>query len=117
MMEMRVQLPTENLTISHKVDDYPTWRKGYDESEKSRVAASITIGKAFCDAEDLMERMIREHAYQLWDRAGRPEGRSDEFWSAAHAVFERDAVEQLSRFRQRPLTRAFEDVAESPWAL
>ena len=74
---MRAQLPTENLTIHHKVDDYPTWRKGDDESEKSRVATSIAVGKAFRDAEDLMERMIREHAYQLWDRSGRPEGRSD----------------------------------------
>jgi hypothetical protein len=88
-MAMTVQPPTEDLTIHHKVDDYPTWRKGYDESEKSRVAASIAIGKAFRDANDLMERMIREHAYQLWDRAGRPEGRSEEYWFAAKAECER----------------------------
>ena len=26
------------------------------------------------------EQMIREQAYELWDHAGRPDGRSDEFW-------------------------------------
>ncbi|HTR11668.1 MAG TPA: DUF2934 domain-containing protein [Roseiarcus sp.] len=33
--------------------------------------------------------MIRERAYELWERAGRPNGRSDEFWFAARAEFER----------------------------
>jgi hypothetical protein len=37
---------------------------------------------------DDIQQMIREHAYQLWDRAGRPNGRSDEFWFAAKAEFE-----------------------------
>ncbi len=36
-----------------------------------------------------IEQMIPEHAYQLWDHAGRPNGRSDEFWFAAKAEFER----------------------------
>ncbi len=36
-----------------------------------------------------IEQMIPEDAYQLWDRAGRPNGRSDEFWFAAKAEFER----------------------------
>ncbi len=35
------------------------------------------------------EQMIREQAYELWDYAGRPDGRSDEFWFAARAEFER----------------------------
>ena len=36
------------------------------------------------------KQMIREQAYELWDhvRAGRM-GRSDEFWFAARAEFER----------------------------
>ena len=34
------------------------------------------------------EQMIREQAYELWDHAGRPNGRSDEFWFAARAEFE-----------------------------
>ena len=35
------------------------------------------------------ERMIRELAYELWEHAGRPDGRSDEFWFAARFEFER----------------------------
>jgi Protein of unknown function (DUF2934) len=34
------------------------------------------------------EQMIREKAYELWDHAGRPDGRTDEFWLAATAEFE-----------------------------
>ena len=36
-----------------------------------------------------MEKVIRELAYELWERAGRPEGRSDEFWYAARFEVER----------------------------
>ena len=35
------------------------------------------------------EQMIREQAYELWDHAGRPDGRSDEFWFAARVECER----------------------------
>ncbi|MGO9421319.1 DUF2934 domain-containing protein [Roseiarcus sp.] len=38
---------------------------------------------------DTTERMIREHAYQLWDSAGRPDGRSEEYWFAAKSKIER----------------------------
>jgi hypothetical protein len=34
------------------------------------------------------EQVIREQAYELWDHAGRPDDRSDEFWFAAIAEFE-----------------------------
>ncbi len=34
-----------------------------------------------------IEQIIRESAYRLWDRAGRPEGRSEEFWFTAKAEF------------------------------
>ncbi|HTR14973.1 MAG TPA: DUF2934 domain-containing protein [Roseiarcus sp.] len=30
-----------------------------------------------------IEDTVRRRAYQLWEDAGRPEGRSDEFWLAA----------------------------------
>jgi hypothetical protein len=49
---MNAQPSTENLTIHHKVKDYATWRKGYDEHEKSRKSAGITNGKVFRSAED-----------------------------------------------------------------
>ena len=42
----------ETLTINHKVKDYGTWRKGYDEHEKSRISAGVTNGKVFRSAED-----------------------------------------------------------------
>ncbi len=33
-----------------------------------------------------IEDRIREHAYKLWEQAGCPEGRSDEFWQRAKDV-------------------------------
>ena len=36
-----------------------------------------------------MEEVIRKLAYELWEQAGRPDGRSDEFWFAAEFEFER----------------------------
>ena len=36
------------------------------------------------------EQRIRERAHELWDHAGRPDGRSDEFWFAAGAESERN---------------------------
>jgi hypothetical protein len=32
-----------------------------------------------------IEDEVRKRAYELWEEAGRPEGRSDEFWHAARA--------------------------------
>jgi Protein of unknown function (DUF2934) len=37
----------------------------------------------------VMEKVIRELAYELWERAGRPDGRSDEFWFVARYESER----------------------------
>lgn len=36
-----------------------------------------------------MEELIRKLAYELWEQAGRPDGRGDEFWFAARYEFER----------------------------
>ena len=35
------------------------------------------------------ENVVRELAYELWERAGRPDGRSDEFWFAARFELQR----------------------------
>ncbi len=44
------------------------------------------------------DKMIRERAYELWDRAGRPDDRSDEFWFAARAEFEpKETMTQAQR--------------------
>ena len=36
-----------------------------------------------------MEKAVRELAYELWERAGRPDGRSEEFWFAARFELQR----------------------------
>ena len=38
---------------------------------------------------------IAKRAYELWDRAGRPDGRSEEFWFAA-----KEELEQKERKRE-----------------
>ncbi len=35
---------------------------------------------------DDIEARIREHAFQLWQQAGCPEGRAQEFWDRAEAA-------------------------------
>jgi hypothetical protein len=55
---MNTQHLTENLSIHHKVKDYASWRKGYDEHEKSRVSAGVTNGKVFRSAEDPNDILI-----------------------------------------------------------
>ena len=56
-------------------------------SQQSRrsEAATVFLEHNMNDSE----QMIREQAYELWDHAGKPGGRSDEFWFAARAEFER----------------------------
>jgi hypothetical protein len=49
---------TENLSIHHKVKDYVTWRKGYDEHEKSRLSAGVTNGRVFRAADDPNDVMV-----------------------------------------------------------
>lgn len=36
------------------------------------------------------EDQIREYAHNLWEKAGRPEGRQDEFWHQARSELEVD---------------------------
>jgi hypothetical protein len=43
------------------------------------------IGSAAMEHRPEYEPRIRELAYQLWEEAGRPDGRSDEFWRRARA--------------------------------
>jgi hypothetical protein len=38
------------------------------------------------ETNDLMEHRIRERAFQLWQEAGCPEGKADEFWHRARAI-------------------------------
>lgn len=40
---------------------------------------------------DYSDDQIREHAHELWDRAGRPEGKAEEFWHQAKSELESDS--------------------------
>ena len=71
---MNTEHHTENLSIHHKVKDYSSWRKGYDEHEKGRVSAGVTNGRVFRSAEDPNDILI------LLDVADVPKARA---WLAA----------------------------------
>jgi Protein of unknown function (DUF2934) len=45
-----------------------------------------------------LEETIRRRAYTLWQRAGRPEGRSEEFWHAAQAEIEGEGAHSSEPF-------------------
>jgi hypothetical protein len=51
-MTNATQHANENLTAHLKVKDYATWRAGYDGHEKNRLAAGITNGRVFRNAQD-----------------------------------------------------------------
>ena len=51
---------------------------------------SFDFLKALDEIEAILvnaEESIRTGAYYLWENAGRPDGRSDEFWEQAEAAF------------------------------
>jgi Protein of unknown function (DUF2934) len=50
------------------------------------------------------ERRVRERAYSLWERAGRPAGRADEVWEEASRA---DAAPRpgASRFRRKSMAK------------
>ena len=50
---------------------------------------------------DSVEKTIRKRAYDLWEAAGRPEGRSEEFWFAAAE----EAI-QVSEARRRAIVES-----------
>ncbi len=52
-----------------------------------------------------IEESIRERAYELWEHAGRPDDRSDEFWFAAKAEFE-PKKGAAKRQRSAPVSRS-----------
>lgn len=37
------------------------------------------------------EQQIRERAHRLWEEAGRPEGRDDEFWREAERALDEES--------------------------
>jgi hypothetical protein len=39
---------------------------------------------------EFSDDQIRQHAHQLWEKHGKPEGKADEFWHQAKAELESD---------------------------
>ena len=65
-------------------------------------SVNLQLGERCCDQEDRMtinqldiEAQIRNRAYELWEEAGRPDGREDEFWHHACAEIRFKTVEEL----------------------
>ena len=56
---------------------------------------------------DNRDEKVRRRAYQLWEDAGRPDGRSDEFWLAAE-------IEILGRVDNSIAFDPFEPPIEEP---
>ena len=59
---------------------------------------SAHLSDVIANREETMsdfEQAVRARAYELWDTAGRPDNRSDEFWLAAESEIrcEQDAAE------------------------
>jgi Protein of unknown function (DUF2934) len=48
------------------------------------------------DFHESREQKLREMAYRLWDAAGRPIGREDEFWQLAEERLDRDQPSVLN---------------------
>jgi hypothetical protein len=48
----------KNMTVQLKVQDYGTWRQGYDGREQGRVSAGITNGKVYRRVEDANDVVI-----------------------------------------------------------
>jgi len=43
------------------------------------------------------EQEIRERAHRLWEQAGKPEGREDEFWRAAEQQLRNEDKSKTTR--------------------
>ena len=56
--------------------------------------------------EDSMKEKIRVRAHELWELAGKPEGREDEFWHEAKKELHRE-MSDLSVIAQRPEPMVF----------
>ena len=101
---MNAQHSTENLTIHHKVKDYATWRKGYDEHEKSRNSAGITNGKVFRSAEDPNDVLILQDVADVAKAREELEARNRRIAEAKAAQEARAAA--LMASREQPVEEA-----------
>jgi Protein of unknown function (DUF2934) len=65
-----------------------------------------------------LDQVVRERAYLLWEQAGRPDGRADDFWhqaqherfcERAYALWEREGCPEGKADEHWFRTRAFEE--------
>ena len=65
-----------------------------------------------------LDQVVRERAYLLWEQAGRPDGRADDFWhqaqherfcERAYALWEREGCPEGKGVEHWLRTRAFEE--------
>ena len=45
------------------------------------------------EPEKTIEDRVRDRAYALWEKDGRPDGRSDEYWQQARSEVEAEEAE------------------------
>jgi hypothetical protein len=45
------------------------------------------------EPEKAIEDRVRDRAYALWEKDGRPDGRSDEYWQQARSAVEAEEAE------------------------
>ena len=48
-----------------------------------------------------IDQRIRERAFQLWEQAGRPQGRHEEFWDRAKAKLHDELLAEQERVLDR----------------
>jgi hypothetical protein len=56
--------------------------------------------------EESLKEQIRVRAHELWELAGKPDGRHEEFWYEAEKEIKRES-EDLSAIAQRPEPMSF----------
>jgi hypothetical protein len=56
--------------------------------------------------DESMKEQIRIRAHELWEQAGRPDGREEEFWYEAERDIKRE-MEDGSAIAQRPEPMSF----------
>ena len=51
------------------------------------------------EPEKTIEDRVRDRAYALWEKDGRPDGRSDEYWQQARSEVEAEEAEPGNEVR------------------
>jgi hypothetical protein len=57
------------------------------------VALSANKENIMAEPEKTIEDRVRDRAYALWEKDGRPDGRSEEYWQQARSEVEAEEAE------------------------